>query len=130
MSATASPPTTLSSSDLSRLSERLGLLLRIGVGISAVFLLAGLLFAVVSPPADPFSTHGLPGSRLSLSGIEAGGPAIWCVTLGLFVLVATPIGRVVLSVQTFLRRKEMDYVGVTLLVLLLLGVSVVVGAFL
>ena len=50
----------------------------------------------------------------------AHGSAVYVLQLGLLVLIATPITRVAASVLLFLREKDMLYVGVTLLVLLML----------
>jgi uncharacterized membrane protein len=47
------------------------------------------------------------------------------VQLGLLLLIATPIGRVVFSVAGFARQRDWLYVGITLVVLALLAYSLI-----
>lgn len=49
------------------------------------------------------------------------------IQLGLLMLIATPIGRVVFSVLGFLRRGDWLYVGITVIVLGLLMFSLLGG---
>jgi uncharacterized membrane protein len=49
------------------------------------------------------------------------------VQLGLLLLVATPIARVVFSVVGFLRQRDWLYVGITMAVLTLLAYSLIEG---
>jgi uncharacterized membrane protein len=49
------------------------------------------------------------------------------IQLGLLLLIATPIGRVVFSVIGFVRQRDWLYVAITLLVLRLLLYSLMSG---
>lgn len=93
-------------SALSRLEDQLGRLLIAGVATSAVVLLAGLVLFLVSP-----------SSALSS----------WLLTIGLFVLMATPMLRVVVSFVEYIRMKDWFFVLTTLIVLGVLATTVVLA---
>ena len=52
------------------------------------------------------------------------------IQLGLLLLIATPIARVVFSVAGFARQRDWLYVAITLIVLTLLGYSLLAGSVL
>jgi uncharacterized membrane protein len=100
-----------------------GNLLRVGVLLAAaVVLLGGVLYLTEygrgrvnygrfqSEPADLRSPVGV--VKLALAGDSRG-----LIQVGLLLLVATPVARVVFSVYAFARQYDWLYVGVTLLVL-------------
>jgi cell division protein FtsW (lipid II flippase) len=97
---------TASDRALSRLEEHLGRLLLGGV------LSAALLLAV--------------GLALWMSGAWPHA-ADWILNAGLFVLMATPILRVVVSVVEYARMRDWFFVATTMTVLLVLLVTVVVA---
>ena len=74
--------------------------------------------------------HGEPAALRSVAGILAQArrfqPAA-LIQLGLLLLIATPIARVVFSVVGFCRQRDWLYVTITLLVLGLLAYSLVSG---
>jgi uncharacterized membrane protein len=104
-------------------------LLRAGVAASAlVVLMGGALFLVrhghETPELGTF--HGEPAELRTLGGVmravldlEARG----LIQLGLGLLVATPVARVVFSLWAFLRQRDVLYATVSSIVLavLLLG---------
>jgi uncharacterized membrane protein len=110
-----------------------GTVLRTGVLISAaVVAWGGVVYlsdhAVFLPDYHVF--RGEPADLRSVSGIISdaktlGGRGL--IQLGVLVLIATPIARVVFSVVGFARQRDWLYVGVTLVVLLLLIYSVTTG---
>lgn len=61
-----------------------------------------------------------------LSGARAGRPYA-VITLGLLILIATPVFRVAVSVATFLWERDRTYALITLYVLGVLLVSFVIG---
>src|ERR1700676_2182147 len=111
----------------------LGNVLRTGVLISAaVVAWGGVVYlsddAVSKPDYHVF--RGAPADLRSVSGIisEAkahGGRGL--IQLGVLVLIATPIARVVFSVIGFARERDWLYVGVTVVVPMLLIYSVTTG---
>ncbi|MBW4677650.1 MAG: DUF1634 domain-containing protein [Desmonostoc geniculatum HA4340-LM1] len=116
-------------------------LLKYGVLIaSAVVLLGGILY-LIHHGAEPAEYHFFQGEPLQfrspggvvqavLSGSDAyGGLRLrGIIQLGLLLLIATPILRVIISLLVFLMKREFIYVIVTLLVLASLTYSLV-GAY-
>lgn len=109
----------------------MGNLLRAGVLLSAfIVFLGGLIYlarhgtAIPSyqvfrgEPADLRTLNGIVGDAFSLSGRGI-------IQLGLLLLIATPIARVMFSVYAFARQRDWIYVGFTLVVLALLTYSLV-----
>jgi uncharacterized membrane protein len=88
---------------LSRLEEHLGRLLVTGVIVSATVLLVGLTWYFVDA-----------GSAVSHTFLVA----------GLFVLMATPMLRVVVSFSEYVRMKDWFFVATTLVVMGVLALSV------
>ena len=95
-----------SDESLDRLENRLGVLLKAGVLSSAAALAIGLL-AWFSGGATTFSSGAL--------------------TLGLLILMATPILRVVVSLVAYIRMRDWFFVGTTITVFVLLGITVLLA---
>ncbi|MDA4115994.1 MAG: DUF1634 domain-containing protein [Thaumarchaeota archaeon] len=111
------------------INDAIGKILRYGVALSSVVVAVGLALIILAPP--PGAPGTLQGTlavnfgrpTLSPTALLAGigrGSAVDVLQLGLLLLIATPVTRVAASVLLFLREKDMLYVGVTLLVLLML----------
>jgi uncharacterized membrane protein len=104
----------------------LGKLLRTGVAIAAVIVLVGGVWFLsdgsgARPEYGVF--HGVPGELKSVSGIfhsAVGGEALALIQLGILVLIATPVARVLFSMLGFGLERDWMYVGVTAVVLVLL----------
>jgi len=109
-----------------RLDITLGHLLRTGVILSAcVVLTGGILYLTRHGNTHPqYGTfRGEPQSYRNILEILAGvfsGSGRAIIQLGLLLLVATPIARVIFSVYAFLRERDYLYVAVTITVLALL----------
>lgn len=112
-----------------RMDEWMGRLLQGGVVLAAALVLVGGLLYVLRhdvPPTDYHHFHGEPAAYRTLSGIwsDAGSlHARGLIQLGLVVLIATPIARVLYSVIAFMLQRDWKYVVITLIVLALLGYS-------
>jgi uncharacterized membrane protein len=118
--------------------QMIAYVLRGGVTISILVVLAGLVITFVhhreyfrSRPALGALTN--PGASYPSSisavieGVRAGrGQAI--VTLGLLLLIATPVARVAVSIAVFVIERDRLYVVITAVVLALLLLSFVLGA--
>jgi uncharacterized membrane protein len=112
-----------------RLERIIGRLLQIGVGLAVAIVVCGgvvYLIAHRHEPADRTVFVGEPTELESLSGIIAlaarfdpGG----VIQLGILVLIATPIARVVFSIYAFELERDRLYVAITLVVLALLIVG-------
>jgi uncharacterized membrane protein len=98
-------------------------MLILGLILSATVLLSGLvLSAIVHQP--------VPSKALSfkqiLGGLRTGSPASF-LSLGILLLIATPVLRVVGSLFEFVATRDWRYAFVTFLVLLILALSAWVG---
>ena len=113
--------------------EALGLVLRIGVIVAALVVLVGAVVFLARHGGEAPQYHvfaGEPGDLRSIRGIigdvrAQSGRGI--IQLGLLLLIATPVARVVFSVVGFLRQRDWPYVSITLVVLLLLAYSLLTG---
>lgn len=112
-----------------RLEHIIGGLLRIGVTLAVVIVLCGGMKYLLEPPPQPMDRRtfsGEPRELKNLAGIiksAAHLDARGLIQLGIVVLIATPIARVIFSVYAFWLEGDRLYVGITLLVLTLLIVG-------
>jgi uncharacterized membrane protein len=98
--------------------------LRAGVAISAVFLVAALIDSVVARETIATVTPAeLGGALRGVFRLDTGA----LVHLGIVVLLLTPIARLIAVATEFSLRREITFVLMSVGVLLLLGVSVVIG---
>jgi len=109
-----------------RLEMVIGHTLRIGVlTAAAIVLLGGVLYLLQSGSAVPdYHTFHVAATRSdNLSGIVRNIEALnslGIIQLGLLVLIATPILRVIFSVVAFALERDTLYVAATLIVLMVL----------
>ncbi len=101
-------------------------ILRGGVLLSAAIVLAGGVWYLAEsggtrPPFGHFA--GLPGIR-ALAHLPA--PEV-VILVGLLLLIATPVARVVFSMIAFAMEKDWTYVGITAIVLGVLAYSIITG---
>ena len=111
----------------SRSSRLLGNLLRVGVLLAAAVVLAGGVLYLARHGGEGVERlhvfHGEPADLRSPFGIVADVRALsgrGVIQLGLLLLIATPVMRVVLSVIAFARERDFLYVVLTLIVLAVL----------
>jgi uncharacterized membrane protein len=117
-----------------RVEEIIGDLLRAGVAIAAsVVSLGGIVYLVrhgaeapnyrvfLGEPADLRGVSGVIADARSFSGRGI-------IQLGLLLLVATPVARVIFSVAAFALQRDWTYVIITVIVLAALGYSLLGGA--
>lgn len=137
MTRTPSPSSDLRAENLARLEVVLATLLRAGVVVSVVLMLAGVLVSFMRHPDYMTDPHTL--ARLTTPGaafphdprtlisevLHVRGRAI--MTLGLLVLIATPVLRVAASVVAFLLQRNWRFAIVTSLVLTVLLISMLLG---
>ena len=118
-----------------RIELIVGILLRLGVSIAASVVLFGAIVYLIrngtAPLPDYKSFHGESAQLNTIEGILSGcrefrGRAI--IQLGLLLLIATPVARVVFSAVAFALEKDKLYVFLTLLVLGILLFSLLSSA--
>ena len=112
--------------DDKRMETMMGRLLQAGVLLaSAVVLAGGVLYlqAHMGKTVDYRTFAGAPGNLRSIRGLlrllRVGDPAA-IIQIGVLLLIATPIARVVFAVIGFVLERDRFYVGVSLTVLAVL----------
>ncbi len=116
-----------------RWGNQIGLLLMIGVALAiGTVLVGGVLYLVQHGLEVPrYNTFvGQPKELTSFTGIFRSawsGDARGIMQLGVLLLVATPVARMLLSALLFLRQRDWLYVGITCLVLGVLGYGLAGG---
>src|SRR5262249_33475839 len=117
-----------------QVEQVVGNLLRAGVILAAVVVLAGGILYLIRHGNDPRPNYevfkGEPEElrrpTLILEAaleLRSGG----LIQLGLLLLLATPVARVVFSVFAFARERDFTYVALTLIVLAVLLYSLFIG---
>ncbi|MGB9607302.1 MAG: DUF1634 domain-containing protein [bacterium] len=98
----------------------LSYVLLIGVSLSALLIFIGIILSYL---------HHLPVQRDVLSLLKQGAhyKGYLILALGFILLLATPIMRVIFSMFLFLLYKDWTYVLISLLVLIILITSIVLG---
>src|SRR5437868_385844 len=116
-----------------QVEQVVGDMLRVGVLLAASVIFVGgilFLFRHGGEPAAPQALHDVPPdfrSPLAIlrSALTPSGRGI--IQLGVLLLIATPVARVIFSVFAFLRQRDYTYVVVTLIVLVVLLYSFLSG---
>ncbi len=105
---------------------RIGKILRAGVFISSAIIIIGLIMFV-------FTGHsGYPGATYPRGVVEIAEGLVafksfaWLMT-GLFLLILTPVLRVIASVFAFAKEGDKMYVIITLMVLAVLILAILLG---
>lgn len=112
-----------------RVEAIMGTLLRTGVILAAVVVLTGGVVYLLHHGAEPthYGTFHMEDPELrSLGGVLRGayaleGPSI--IQLGLLLLMATPVARVLFAVFGFAQERDRTYVWITLVVFAILMLS-------
>jgi uncharacterized membrane protein len=113
------------------MKEAIGIILRVGVVAAAALVAAGgIAYLVGHGGGAPLYRvfHGAPAELTSIRGIvrgAAGLRALFVVQLGLIVLMATPVARVIACGVAFAWERDWKYVAVSMVVLGLLLVSLI-----
>ena len=113
------------------LEQAMGRMLQTGVTVAAlVVLAAGILYLLQfgGSKADYAHFQGAPGALETVSGIVRGAvrmDAQSLIGLGILLLIATPICRVIFGVVGFARLRDWLYTAVSVLVLVILLYSFV-----
>lgn len=107
--------------------------LKIGVSLSSLIILIGLLLFFAQHHSGPnyknYTTtkFSYPHSLKALGSSLASFKAVGIITLGSLLLILTPMFRVASSIIIFIRTKELPMTVVTVIVLIVLIGSFVLG---
>ena len=116
-----------------RIEQIVGNLLRIGVIIAAAVVAVGAVVFLVRHGGEPPQYkifRGEPSDLRHVGGIVTdalSGHARGLIQLGLLLLIATPVARVVFSIFGFALERDHAYVLITLIVLGVLAFSLAGG---
>lgn len=102
-------------------------ILRIGVLISALVILIGLFILLVTNNTG-YPHMGYPHNFVMIWQGLFQGKAAAIIMFGIFLLILTPVLRVVISIYAFFKDHDHLYVGITTAVLIILLVSMFLGA--
>ena len=114
------------------IDQKIGLLLRVGIYLSALVTMFGAALYLARHAGDQtnYRVFHVPNEQLRsplLIVVEAfHGSAIGIMQLGTLLLIATPIARVVFTVIAFAIRKDLLYVVISGIVLAVLAYSLIV----
>jgi uncharacterized membrane protein len=112
-----------------RMRDIMGTLLRVGVLSAAFLVVAGGVLFFIQHPKEIFDFTTFKGEpdkfrQVHLIVKEAFGfRGRDVIQLGLLLLIATPVARVIFSLIGFLIEKDWIYVAITAVVLIILSVS-------
>jgi len=101
--------------------------LRGGVVISAAIILLGVVWFYLQMAITGHATLTYPHSLVEVAQQLAEGDPLSLVALGLLILLLTPILRVAISIVIFALERDWLYTVITLIVLLILLVSLLLG---
>ena len=94
-----------------------------GLALSTVLILIGLGLDLVDHRSVPTSVPGFVEALRRAAALRPSG----FLTLGLLVLVATPILRVIGSTLAFLYERDWPYAAITFVVLVVVSLSLILG---
>ncbi len=107
----------------SHLYERIRLVLAVGIVASIGIMLFGFVVFIVKGGASNGNPQSVGQLIMGIMNLDASS-IIW---LGTFILILTPITRIVTSTVLFIREGDTRYFIITLTVLILIMVSFIVG---
>lgn len=114
-----------------RVERVVGMLLRIGVLISAAVVLAGGILYLIQHGSDPRGYRVFHPGGVATRGLPAIARGAWhldyrsMIQFGLLLLIATPVARVAFCVAAFALERDRTYVAITLIVLAVLLASLI-----
>ncbi|MBU7454988.1 DUF1634 domain-containing protein [Leuconostoc fallax] len=110
------------------LEREIGIILRIGVLLSVIVMILGFSLYLLSGAHTGFKYNTWPTNfgTIVLSSLRLKPGAL--MMLGLFLLILTPILRVIASIISFARIKDWQYVIITSIVLFILIIAISIGA--
>ncbi|MCW0952658.1 DUF1634 domain-containing protein [Weissella ceti] len=107
---------------LQLMEKRIAVIMRIGVGIAMTLMIIGLVMFLWQPIT--FTDTSV--SAIWINMWQGNGVA-WMM-MGLFVLILTPVLRVISTIVYFMHAKDVTYTIITTIVLLILIIGMFYGA--
>jgi len=114
--------------ELARVEAFIGKILAIGTYGSACVLVFGFVLSLLFPNQPDIQVKQLLSFSFYLNQL-LGLQAQAIIYTGLFLLILTPVLRVIVSIWSFAKEKDWLYVGITVVVLIVLLSSFVYGMY-
>ena len=105
----------------------LGKLLRLGILLSLVFMLLGLGLFLLQPQPEVNLENLSSFKPLAYVGSHSLFDGVTVMLVGVFLLILTPIFRVISTLIIFAKEKDLLYLRFTSLVLVIIIVSIILG---
>lgn len=107
---------------LQLMERRIAIIMRIGVGLAMAVMIVGLVIFLWTPVETTATT--LPAMWLAM---WQGDGVAWMM-MGLFILILTPVLRVVSTIVYFIHAGDKTYTVITVIVFIILLVGMYYGA--
>lgn len=107
------------------IERKISIAMRIGVSIAALFMIIGFLLLLVTNNNSINTYNSIDFIEL-IKNLTNFNPYSFMM-LGIFLLILTPVLRVLLSIILFIKEKDKLYTLITFFVLLILIISFIVG---
>jgi uncharacterized membrane protein len=107
-----------------RMDQIIGNLLRTGVALSAAVVAAGGVWYLAANGAAPAGYRHFHDEARGLRSLASLTPPQVVILIGLLILIATPIARVVFSLIAFAMERDRTFVTITAVVLGVLAYSI------
>lgn len=105
---------------------RIGKILRFGTLFATLVMIIGLLLFLISGHSGYTGTAYPHNFGTIIAGLGHFKAFAWLMT-GLFLLILTPVLRVLASIFAFIKEKDRMYVIITLIVLVILIIAILLG---
>jgi uncharacterized membrane protein len=106
-----------------RLEQIMGNLLRAGVILAAAVVLAGGIWYLAAQGETQEDYHAFHAIHQKMPFTQGLSAPLATIEIGLLLLIATPVARVVFSIAAFAAERDTMYVWFTLIVLAILAYS-------
>ena len=106
------------------MENAMGNLLRIGVALAAAVVLAGAAWYLWANGLRPAGYHHFHPAKGGFRWLATWPSPEALIQVGLLILIATPVARVIFSLVAFVLERDRAYVAITLAVLAILVYSI------
>lgn len=104
----------------------IGKILRIGVLLSAAVMIIGIGLMLITGHSGYAGDYYPTTAKAILAGVTALKP-LAIMMAGIFLLILTPVLRVIVSIYSFYKERDWLYVIITTIVLVIIFISFIIG---
>jgi uncharacterized membrane protein len=103
------------------LNRHVSLVLQVGMLSSLALLIIGLVWYALAPSGTDFTMGPAEAFKATISGDPVG-----LICLGIMLLIATPLLRILVTLGTFLKLRDWKFVAISLTVLLVIATAILI----